>query len=250
MTSARSAREDRARKVAAARAAEQQAARRKRTAAVVGAVVAVLVIALGVGVLVQSQRDRSRTNPAAASADPGGTTGTAHQDIVVGKAAAPVTVTVYEDFQCPICRDFEQQSGATLRSYVDQGTVRLVYRPIAFLDRASTTRYSTRSLSAAGCVLTARPSAFPAFHDLLFANQPAEGSAGLTDARLAALATQAGADTGSCIPQHRYEGWAARVTDQASKDGVNGTPTVEVNGTVLQDRTDQGLRAAIAAAKG
>ena len=39
---------------------------------------------------------------------PGGTTGTANQEVVVGRASAPVTVTLYEDLQCPICREFEQ----------------------------------------------------------------------------------------------------------------------------------------------
>jgi protein-disulfide isomerase len=182
------------------------------------------------------------------SAVPAGTSGVANQDVVVGKAAAPVTVTVYEDFQCPICREFEQQSGPTLKSLIDRGTVRADYRPIAFLDRASTTNYSTRSLSSVGCVLDTTPSAFPAYHDLLFANQPPEDSAGLSDGKLAALAKQAGVDAADCIAAHRFQGWAARVTDQASKDGVNGTPTVLVNGRALQDRTPRGLTAAVRAA--
>jgi protein-disulfide isomerase len=184
------------------------------------------------------------------SAVPHGTSGTTNQDVVVGKAGAPVKVVIYEDFQCPICRDFEQQSGPTLRSLVDAGTVQVAYRPIAILDRFSSTRYSTRSLSSVGCVVDARPAAFVAYHDLLFANQPPENSAGLPDARLAALAKQAGADVSGCVTARRYEGWAFRVTEQASKDGVTGTPTVLVDGTPLEDRTPGGLRSAVAAAKG
>jgi protein-disulfide isomerase len=248
MTSGRSARDERAQKVAAARAAARRAETRRRRSAIAGAVVAVLVVAVGVGVLVQSRRVSAQRTSASAAVNPGGTSGTAGQDIMVGRTSAPVTVTVYEDFQCPICRDFEKESGSTLRSLVQHGTVKVRYRPIAILDRFSSTRYSTRSLSSVGCVVDARPTAFVTYHDLLFANQPAENSAGLTDARLAALAKQAGADVSGCITGRRYEGWAARVTDQASKDGVNGTPTVLVGGKVLQDTTPQGLRAAIAAA--
>jgi protein-disulfide isomerase len=249
VTAGRSAREERAQKVAAARAAARRADSRRRRAAVAGAVVAVLVIAVGVGVLVQSRRVENQRASAAATAVPRGTSGTAHQDLVVGKAGAPVTVVLYEDFQCPICRDFEQESGSTLRSLVDSGDVKVAYRPIAILDRFSTTRYSTRSLGAVGCVVDSDPAAFVRYHELLFANQPPEGSAGLTDARLAALAQQVGATGSACVTGHRFAGWAARVTDQASKDGVNGTPTVLVDGKVLEDRTPQGLRAAVAAAQ-
>src|SRR3954452_23727537 len=248
MTAGRTAREERAAKIAAARAGAQRAERRRRTSVIAGAVVATLVVAVGVGALVQSRRVASQRTAASVSAEPAGTTGVANQDVFVGKAGAPVTVTVYEDFQCPICRDFEQQSGPTLKSLIARGTVRADYRPIAFLDRASTTNYSTRSLSSVGCVLDTTPSAFPAYHDLLFANQPPENSAGLPDDKLAALAKQAGADAQDCITAHTYQGGAARVTDQASKDGVTGTPTILVNGTVLQDRTPQGLTAAVQAA--
>ena len=45
--------------------------------------------------------------------------------------------------------------------------------------RARTTQYSTRALNAAAAVVDAAgPDAFQTFHDLLFANQPAEGGVG------------------------------------------------------------------------
>jgi protein-disulfide isomerase len=40
------------------------------------------------------------------------------------------------------------------------------------------------------------------------------------------------------------------VTDQASRDGVTGTPTVLVDGTALADLTAAGLAAAVTAAQG
>ena len=64
---------------------------------------------------------------------------------------------------------------------------------MAFLDRASTTNYSSRALDAAAAVVDTAPGSFQAFHDLLYANQPEEGSAGLTDAQLLDYAVQAGA---------------------------------------------------------
>src|SRR3954447_14521464 len=107
MTAGRTAREERAAKIAAARAGAQRAERRRRTSVIAGAVVATLVVAVGVGGLVQSRRGACHRPPASVSSVPAGTTGVANQDVFVGEAGAPVTVTVYEDFQSPICLDFE-----------------------------------------------------------------------------------------------------------------------------------------------
>lgn len=40
--------------------------------------------------------------------------------------------------------------------------------------------------------------------------------------------------------------WVATVTDRSRQDGVTGTPTILVNGTVLVDRSAAGLSAAVA----
>ena len=108
--------------------------------------------------------------------------------IVVGSADAPVTVDLYEDFQCPNCKAFEAESGSTLAQLVADGTVQAHYHGMAFLDTSANDQYSTRALNAAAVVLaTAGPDAFQTFHDLLFANQPAEGGSGLTDDQLVAV---------------------------------------------------------------
>ena len=121
--------------------------------------------------------------------------------VVVGDASAPHTVTVYEDFQCPICHEFEGRAGDRLRKAVDAGRIRLDYRMVAFLDDASTTDYSTRALNAAAVVLdTSGRDVFLEFHDLLFEHQPPEGSAGLSDAQLVRYAVRAGADESAVRP--------------------------------------------------
>jgi protein-disulfide isomerase len=231
---------------AAARAAEQ---RRRRT--VVGAVVAAVVLVAAVVVVIAVQSGRTTT-----SADAPVPAGTSEQGtaIAVGDAAAPVVVDVYEDFQCPHCATFEEDVGDTLRQLADDGAVLLRYRPIAFLDGASTTDYSTRALNAAGVVLdSAGTDAFRTFHDRLFAEQPAEGTAGLSDDDLIGFAAEAGAsgaDVEDAIRDVRFGDWAARVTDAASKAGVTGTPTVLVDGERLaaDQLTADGVTAAVQAA--
>jgi protein-disulfide isomerase len=46
-----------------------------------------------------------------------------------------------------------------------------------------------------------------------------------------------------------YGDWVTKATDQASKDGVTGTPTVFVDGTELSDLSAAGLTAAVSAAQ-
>jgi len=213
-------------------------------------VVAVVVVIVGVVVAIVVQMQRSA--PAAGAAAPAHTVdGTV---IAVGSADAPVTVDLYEDFQCPNCKAFEDATGSTLAGLVADGTVQARYHGMAFLDTSANDQYSTRALNAAAVVLaTAGPDAFQAFHDLLYAHQPAEGGSGMTDDQLVQYATQAGA-TGTTVEKDirdlTYGDWVRQSTDQASKDGVTSTPTVLVDGKKLADLSANGLNAAVTAAAG
>jgi protein-disulfide isomerase len=80
---------------------------------------------------------------------------------------------------------------------------------------------------------TAGPQAFIKFHEIAYANQPPEGSAGVPDSTLVDWAVQAGADESKVKPLidgNVYHQWVVNATDQMSKDGVNGTPTVYIDG--------------------
>jgi protein-disulfide isomerase len=235
-------------KRAAEVAARARAERRRR--AIVGGVVAAVVLVVAVVVTIVVQTGRTATSVQAAvpahTVDDGTT-------VVVGSSDAPVTVDLYEDFQCPNCKIFEDASGSTLASLVADGTVQAHYHGMAFLDTSANDDYSTRALNAAAAVLDAGgPDAFAAFHDLLFADQPAEGGSGLTDDQLVQYARQAGV-TGATVERQirdlTYGDWVKNSTDQASKDGVTGTPTVLVGGVELSDLTPDGLIAAVDAAR-
>jgi hypothetical protein len=65
----------------------------------------------------------------------------------------------------------------------------------------------------------------------LFANQPAEGGAGLSDDELKKLATDIGAKSiDSCVENKTYRPWVKYTTQEAAAIGVTGTPTVLVEG--------------------
>jgi protein-disulfide isomerase len=234
-------------KRAAEAAARARAHRRQRT--VIGGVVAAVLVAVAVVAAVVVQN--SRTATAAGAPVPAHTADSGHV-VVVGSAAAPVTMDLYEDFQCPICKNFENTAGGTMAQLVAAGTVQLHYHGMAFLDTSGNHQYSTRALNAAGVVLaTAGPDAFQKFHDLLYANQPPESASGLTDDQLISYAAQAGASGGAVehdIRELTYGDWVKQLTDQASKDGVTGTPTVFVDGRQLEDLSPGSVTAAVQSA--
>jgi protein-disulfide isomerase len=164
--------------------------------------------------------------------------------VAVGDADAPVTIDLFLDFQCPACAQYEQQVGATIDELVASGRARVVYHPVAYLNRFSSTQYSSRSSAAAGCAADA--GVLPRFVQLLYRNQPPEGGAGLPDERLVELGAQAGAgpDLAACVQDGRYAGWTRAVTDAASRAGVSATPTVLVNGAEIAP-TAEALDAAV-----
>src|SRR3954451_17920104 len=160
---------------AAARAAEirREQERKERRRRTVMIVVALAVLA-AIGTAVSVYIDRTG-GPAAA---PQGTVAT--YAVPAGPSSAPVTVAVYEDFMCPFCGDFEAASRSALQKAVDAGKVQVRYHVLNFLDGRSTTDYSTRAANAYAAVLDdSGPAAAKRFHDLLFENQPEEGSAGI-----------------------------------------------------------------------
>lgn len=228
--------------------AEQRARERRRTVTLwtsVG-VVLVLVIAGMIGWSVMAGQDEDNagklTVPPAAVDD-----GTA---FAVGRG--PVKIDIYEDFMCPICGQFEAQSGAALEQLVSAGKATVQYHPIAILDRESNgTQYSTRSAAAAAAA--AQGGKFSAYHKVLFANQPAEGSDGLTDAKLIELGRSVGLTDqafADAVTGKTYWAWATKVTEQASARGVTGTPTVLVAGQKLDNPTAAALTQAVGAAAG
>jgi protein-disulfide isomerase len=237
-----------AEKRAAEVAARAHAQRRKRT--ITSGLVAgvVVLVALVVVIVVQTHR----TSVSSHAAVPAQTTDGGNV-VTVGQASAPMTVDLYFDYQCPNCKMFEDQNGATIDQLLASGTAKVRYHGMAFLDTAKNEQYSTRALNAAAAVVSAAgPDAFQKFHDALYAHQPAEGGSGLTDQQLIQYAAQAGA-SGATVEQQikdlAYGDWVKKVTDQASRDGVTGTPTVLVDGKVVTDWAN-GFPAAIQAAQG
>ena len=205
------------------------AAARAAPTTIIAGVVGVVVVLLAVAVFLGSRGD---TSGEAATEVPAGV-----DDYTVSgrrRRSAPTTITVYEDPQCPICRAFEAEVADAVAEAVEAGEVQVEYRIVSFLDHASANDYSSRAANALMAVQDiAGPDAFAEIHRILFENQPAEGSAGPDDDQLVDWAVQAGAEEAEVRPlieDKVFEQFVVNATDQMSKDGVNGTPTVLIDG--------------------
>lgn len=159
-----------------------------------------------------------------------------------------VEITIFLDYLCPICGEFEAENGAVIRDLIESGAATVEFRPLAILNNQSAgTQYSTRSANAAACVANYSPNNYFDFSEALFINQPAEGGPGLTDEELIALAESAGVAAGtidSCVTDEEFKAWTKSATERALSgtfagnnfaiQNVTGTPTVLIDGEQYQ----------------
>lgn len=141
----------------------------------------------------------------------------------------PVDVSVYVDYMCPACGNFEAQNGTMLEQFVGSGDVELTTYIINFLDGQSLgTKYSTRAANIVSCVVDQQPDSAFALHTRLLSQgvQPAEGSTGLTDEQLLENAEAAGATANTelkqCVKDVRFGGFIDGNYKQVSEVGVIG----------------------------
>jgi protein-disulfide isomerase len=157
-----------------------------------------------------------------------------------GSAEVP-NIIMYVDYQCPICQAFEVPNSSQIESWVSSGAATLEVHPVSFLDGQSLNSYSSRAANAAICVAEEAPNSFFKFHQILFENQPAEGTAGPDNAQLIDWAVEAGAADSDviaeCINNKSYDSWLTASTTRILNEVVpgtditmGGTPTIIVNG--------------------
>lgn len=174
--------------------------------------------------------------------------------ILVGDPNASNVVEVFIDYQCPFCQQWEAQVGAPLMAKALQPGSNLLVKQynLAFLKEANRELdphgASARAANAAACVIDGGSAeVFVAFDSALFASaDPSEPPSQFQADALSALASQAGAgaETITCIEDLRYVPFASAVTKAAFARGVTGTPTVLVNGRLVESSfSDQELLA-------
>ena len=238
---------------AAAAAAAAAHARRRRRLLTWGGVAAALVVALVVGIIVGSNSPDSAGDQALDTSVAAGFPDSTRTDeavvMVADDAQDPVSVELFLDLQCPACREYESRIADTLEELVIDGRVELIVHPIAILDGASTTQYSSRAAAAVACA--ADEGLFWEYQKLLYAEQPDEGGEGLSDERLVELGTEVGlsGEFETCVSGGAQADWVEQVTQAAAERDIRSTPTVLVNGEQLTGGAPEDLVAAVEAAE-
>ena len=167
-----------------------------------------------------------------------------------GSDQPKAVLSMYEDFQCPHCRDFEKAFGPTISKLIDSGAVAADYYMVSILNSRANDNYSTRAASAAYCVADESKEAFTRFHSALFAMQPEEGAGGAPDnAKLIETARQAGA--GGSVPGCINSGKNNKMVDGlAAAAKITATPTIKLNGEDISPATPDDLIAKVTAVVG
>ena len=152
-----------------------------------------------------------------------------------GDRNAPVTIVVFTDFQCPSCATMHPVIDEVTKTYANR--VRLVIRdfPLAMHPQARKAAEAANAANAQG--------KFFEYIAVLFKNQSA-----LDVASLKKYATDLGLDRAKFDAALDSGQYAAEVnSDTADGDayGVDGTPTIFINGVRLRNLTAGGLSTAI-----
>lgn len=211
---------------------KQRAAGRLRLAmfGAAAAVVAIVVLIVAGGVLRGGSNNSTvnRTAPAAG--------------FIEGSADAPVLITAWEDFQCPVCKAANSSVLKQIEeNYVNTGKARLEFKQFPFLGNESYT-----AAQASQCA--ADQDKFWPYHDALFAAQGAENSGTFSVTKLTSLAANVGIDTSqfsACLTNGDYKASVQAEKQEGVDLGVKATPTFFVNGAQVADWRDYNAFAAM-----
>nr|WP_325250815.1 DsbA family protein [Amylibacter sp.] len=150
-------------------------------------------------------------------------------DMRLGNELAKVTVTEYASFTCPHCANFHANTYPQLKAnYIDTDKINFIYREVYF------DRFGLWGAMIARC----DPSKYFGIADMLYdrqsdwsrAGEPAEIVAAMRKIGLVAGLSNEQLD--ACMnDQKTAEAMVARFQETSTKDDVNSTPTILVNGT-------------------
>lgn len=153
----------------------------------------------------------------------------------MGDPNAPVTIEIYEDFQCPACKTFSEQIEPQIAdTYVATGDVYYIFRHFPFIDDRAPRNESDQAANASMCA--ANENRFWDYHDILFANWNGENQGAFNDKRLVAFGESIGLDMESfneCFNANANKGEIEADLQSGRDASVTGTPSVIVNGKML-----------------
>ncbi|MGW4205804.1 DsbA family protein [Streptomyces sp. NPDC004726] len=215
--------------------------RTRRQLIVAGSTVLVLALAGGVGYGVMQANKPSHwesAKDAKTVTAPKNTTGENGTTVVIGKPEAKKTLELYEDSRCPVCATFEQGVGETVKKDVADGKYKVRYIGATFIDNMDQGEGSKNALSALGAALNVSPEAFTDYKAAIYSKQfhPEENQDKFAkDSYLLEIADSVPALKGNAefkknVENGTFDAWAMKMSATFSKSGVEGTPTLKMDG--------------------
>lgn len=216
--------------------------KRRRLLIVSAAVVGVLGLAAVVGVIAAGGGGKDEGSTAGGPVvAPSGAQGEDALALPAGAAGAPSTLTIWEDFRCPACAQFENVMRDTIHELTDSGQLKVRYHLATIIDGGMGGNGSRRAANAAACAQDAGK--FVEYHDVLFQNQPPESEDAFgDDKRLIELAGKVpGLVTPAfteCVESGRHDAWVEKSDQAFEEKNFRGTPTVLLNGESVFPQKD------------
>ena len=219
--------------------AKQQAKAQDNTTRWIVIAMVLLVVVTGVVFSLMSQSnkenaslaalDGSKSKPAVTSTiDP--TNGSA---IVLNPGSTKV-IDVWEDPQCPVCKNFEDANGDYIESLVRDKKATVRFHVLSFLGDES-----VRAANASFCA--ADEGQYLDFHHALYAVQsPLENSGFWSNEKLVAIGKKIGITStkfSDCVTKGSKIELVKANYDSMGKYGVKGTPTVFINGKLWERKS-------------
>ena len=153
--------------------------------------------------------------------------------IVLNPGQAKV-IDVWEDPQCPICKNFEDANGDYIESLVRDNKATVRFHVLSFLGDES-----VRAANASFCA--ADEGQYLDFHHALYAVQsPLENSGFWSNEKLIAIGKKIGISStkfSNCVTKGSKIALVKANHDSMEKFGVKGTPTVFINGKLWERKS-------------
>jgi len=174
--------------------------------------------------------------------------------LTLGDVTAPARIEVFEDFQCPSCKQFSEKiEPEVLEKLVATGKAYYIFQNYAFIDSKSATKESRGAANASLCAN--EQGKFWEYRDVLFANWDGENKGAFSAAHLIEFATALELDIKdfqACVNEDRHAAEVQKTFDLGVEMGVSGTPSVFVNGVMISPGyipTFEDIAAAVEAAQ-
>ena len=148
----------------------------------------------------------------------------------------PTTIDIWEDPQCPVCKFFEDANGEYIDSLIREKKATVRFHVLSFLGDES-----VRAANASFCA--ADENRYLDFHKAIYRVQsPLENSGFWSNANLVSIGEKVGitSDTfTNCVSDGQKVDLVKAHYDSMAKYGVQGTPTVFINGKLWERKTSE-----------